>query len=79
MTDKQISDYLCDGILLDLETKSFDTWYNYQYEHTSLRKVRQASFRKELIRRLTLLHNIYSRRELFETLENLEKYSSYEL
>jgi hypothetical protein len=78
MTEEEISDYLYDGILLDLEDKSFQTWYDYQYQKTSLRKVRQVPFRKELIRRLTLLHDIYTRREIFEILEKLEKYSSYE-
>jgi hypothetical protein len=79
MTEKEKSDYLYDGILLDLENKTFETWYNYQYDHITQKKARQAAFRKELITRLTRLHTIYARLELFETLEKLEEWISSEI
>ncbi len=79
MTDKEISDYLYDGILLELEDNSFAIWYDHQYQHTSQRKVRLAAFRKEMIRRLTLIHNIAARCELFEALEKVEDYISREI
>ena len=72
MIDKEKAEYLVNKAKFDLEEDTFSNWYRYNYEHTSLRKIRQAAFRKEMVRRTLRLQALSVPLVLFESLEKFE-------
>ena len=73
MTRNEKSDYLVNKLLFDAEQSRFDKWYQTQYSKTSLRKVRQAAFRKEMEKWLTHLNKLELPVKVFEALEKIER------
>lgn len=73
MTEKEKSDYLLNKLILEVEEKLFEDWYQLQFDKTSLRKIRQGAFRKEIERRRSRINELIVPCKLFETLERMEE------
>ena len=73
MTEEEKSQYLFDKLTLEVEEKSFEDWYQLQFEKTSLKRIRQAAFRNEMVRRRARINELIVPCKLFETLEMMEE------
>ena len=73
MTEEEKSQYLFDKLMLEVEEKSFEDWYQLQFDKTSLRRIRQAAFRSEMERRRARINELIVTCKLFETLEMMEE------
>lgn len=73
MTEEEKTQYLLDKLMLDIEERTFEDWYQLQFDETSLKRIRQAAFRIEMERRRARINKLIVPCKLFETLEMMEE------
>ena len=60
MTEEEKTQYLFDKLMLEVEERTFEDWYQLQFDKTSLKRIRQAAFRNEMERRRARINELFA-------------------
>lgn len=77
MTEKEIAINKLDKISMQIEMKSFKSWYSDQCNQKGQNRLDRATFKEELIKRVKKIYDITSDVEIYNLLAFFDKMSNF--